>query len=159
MPAYDTQVLGNSLGWGLVSDAPNSFVWEIGHMSPYAKTPSAFCIPGEQGCFSYDDAAWAGTSPIQIRGVKFGDGSVPKSFAAVSDFGGKAEVNHYCGAAAYGSPFCIYPWFTLGTTGYHYGVDFADLLEDFGQANQFTQTLQCGGPFGANSTYCSTILK
>jgi hypothetical protein len=32
-------------------------------------------------------------------------------------------------------------------------------LKDFGQANQFTQTETCGGPFGPNSTFCSTILK
>jgi hypothetical protein len=97
--------------------------------------------------------------PIQIRGVEFGDGTFPSNFAAVSDFGGKAEVNQYCGAAAYGNPFCIYPWYTLGTTGYHYGVDYSDLLNDFDQADQFARTLQCGGPFGPNSTYCSTILK
>jgi hypothetical protein len=33
MPAFNTQSIGNALGWGLVDDAPNSFVWEIGHMS------------------------------------------------------------------------------------------------------------------------------
>ena len=163
MPAYDTQTLGNSLAWGIVNDAPNSFVWEIGHTSPYAKPRAAFCVPGQQGCFSYDHDAWAGTFPIRILGVQFGDGSSPANFAVVSDFGGKAEVNQYCGAAAYGSPFCIYPWFTLGNpgavSGYHFGVDYPDQKSDFSQADQFTQTPQCGGPFGANSTYCSTILK
>ncbi len=74
-----------------------------------------------------------------------------------SDQGGKAEVALTC--ATYGGPFCIYPWYTLGKTGFHYGVDYADTLKDFGQADQFTQTQQCGGPFGANTTYCSTILK
>ena len=159
MPAYDTQTLGNSLGWGLVYDAPNAFVWEIGHTSPYAKPRAAFCVPGQQDCFSYDATAWAGTMPITIRSVEFGDGTFASNFAAVSDFGGKAEVNQYCGAAAYGNPFCIYPWYTLGTTGYHYGVDYSDLVNNFGQAEQFTQTQQCGGPFGPNSTYCSTILE
>jgi len=33
MPAFDAQELGNALGWGLVFDTPNSFVWEIGHTS------------------------------------------------------------------------------------------------------------------------------
>jgi len=82
-----------------------------------------------------------------------------KQWAAVSDFGGKAEVNHYCGAANYGQPFCIYPWYTLGTSGYHYGVDYPDNLNDFCEADEFAETLQCGGPFGPNSTYCDTILK
>ena len=27
-----------------------------------------------------------------------------------------------------------------------------------GKANQFAQTLQCGGPFGPDSTYCATVI-
>jgi len=91
--------------------------------------------------------------------VTFGDGSTAKHWASVSDLGGKAEVNHYCGAANYGDPFCIYPWYTLGASGWHYGVDYPDTLKDFGQADQFQQTRQCGGPFGPDSTYCATLLK
>jgi hypothetical protein len=97
-------------------------------------------------------------SPIQIKGVTFGDGSSPSGYGVVSDFGGKAEVNQYCGAANYGQPDCIYPWFTKGTSGFHYGVDYSDNVNDFGQADQFQQDLLCGGPFGADSTYCSTLL-
>jgi hypothetical protein len=59
----------------------------------------------------------------------------------------------------YGGAFCIYPWYTLGKSGFHYGVDFPDTIKDFGQANQFSQTPLCGGPFGADSTYCATVLK
>ena len=88
--------------------------------------------------------------------MTFADGSEAKTYAVVSDFGGEAEVNQYC--PTYGGPFCIYPWFTLGTTGYHYGVDFPDTLKDFGQAAQFPQTTQCGGPFGPNTTYCANVL-
>lgn len=156
MPAYDTQQIGNSLGWGNVNDAPNSFVWEIGHASIFTGG-DAFCIPGQTFCDSYNADSWAGFSPIQIKSVTFGDGSTPKNFAVVSDQGGKAEVAQSC--ATYGGPFCIYPWFTLGKSGFHYGVDYPDTLKDFGQADQFTQTLQCGGPFGPNTTFCSTILK
>ncbi len=156
MPAYDTQQIGNSLGWGNVNDAPNSFVWEIGHASIFTGG-DAFCIPGQTFCDSYNADSWAGFSPIQIKGVTFGDGSTPKNFAVVSDQGGKAEVAQSC--ATYGGPFCIYPWYTLGKSGLHYGVDYPDTQKDFGQANQFTQTLQCGGPFGPNTTFCSTILK
>ena len=157
MPAYEVQAIGNSLGWGLVDDAPNSFVWEIGHTSPFTSPASAFCVPGEVGCESYNAAAWAGTSPIQIVSVTFGDGSSANKWGVVSDFGGKAEVDQYC--STYGGPYCIYPWFTLGATAYHYGVDFPDTVKDYGQADQFQQSTQCGGPFGPNSTYCSTILK
>jgi len=159
MPAFDTQEIGNALGWGLVYDTPNSFVWEIGHTSPFSSPASAFCVPGQPGCFSYDAPAWAGTSPIQIKSVTFGDGSSARKWAVVSDYGGKAEVNDFCGAANYGSPFCIYPWYSLGTSGFHYGVDYPDTVNNYGQADQFAQTLECGGPFGANSTYCATILK
>ena len=101
-------------------------------------------------------SAWAGTLPIQIKGVTFGDSSTASQFAVVSDFGGKAEVNQYC--ASYGGAFCIYPWFTKGSSGFHYGVNFPDTLQDYGQADQFQQTTNCGGPFGPNTTYCSTIL-
>jgi hypothetical protein len=156
MPAYDTQEIGNSLGWGIVYDTPNSFVWEIGHTSPFTKPGSQFCVPGQTNCFSYDADAWAGTSPIQIQSVTFADGSLAGTYAVVSDYGGKAEVNQYC--SSYGGPFCIYPWYSLGSSGFHYGVDFPDNLNDFGQADQFPQTTECGGPFGQNTTYCANVL-
>jgi hypothetical protein len=157
MPAFDTQTIGNALAWGIVNDTPNSFVWEIGHTSPFTSSHSEFCVPGEAECDSYNAASWAATSPIQIQSVTFGDRSSASQFAVVSDFGGKAEVNQFC--SAYGGAFCIYPWFTLGSSGFHYGVDFPDNLKDFGQADQFQQTQQCGGPFGPNSTYCMTLLQ
>jgi hypothetical protein len=157
MPAFDTQEIGNSLGWGNVHDAPNSFVWEIGHASLFTGG-DAFCVPGQTFCDSYNADSWAGFSPIQIKSVTFGDGSSPRNFGVVSDQGGKAEVAQSC--ATYGGPFCIYPWYTLGKSGgFRYGVDYPDTQKDFGQANQFTQTLQCDGPFGPNTTFCSTILK
>lgn len=157
MPAFDTQEIGNALAWGLVDDTPNSFVWEIGHESVFQSPAAAFCVPGQAGCDSYNAASWGGFSPIEIKSVTFAGGLKAKSWAVVSDFGGKAEVNQHC--SSYGGSFCIYPWFTLGTTGFHYGVDFPDTVKDFGQADQFQQSTQCGGPFGPNSTYCMTILK
>jgi len=156
MPAFDTQQLGNALGWGTVNDAPNSFVWEIGHASIFTGG-DAFCVPGQTNCDSYNSDSWAGFSPIQIKSVVFGDGSTPKNFAVVSDEGGKSEVALTC--SLYSGPFCIYPWFTQAKSGFHFGIDYPDTMKDFGQANQFTQTPQCGGPFGANSTYCATILR
>lgn len=156
MPAFSTQTIGNSLGWGVTNDAPNAFVWEIGHTSPFTSPGAQFCLPGQTNCFSYDAAAWAGMSPIQIKSVTFADGSQAKKYAVVSDYGGEAEVKQYC--TTYGGPFCIYPWFTLGRSGYHYGVDFADTLKDYGQANQFPQTTLCGGPFGPDTTYCANVL-
>ncbi len=155
MPAFDAQTVGSALAWGAVYDTPNSFVWEIGHTSPFTHPADQFCVPGQTSCYSYDAPAWAGTSPVQIRSVTFGDGSQARDWAVVSDFGGKAEVNAYC--PVYGGPFCIYPWFTLGTTGFHYGVDFADTVRDFEQADQFAQVAQCPGPLGP--TYCATPLK
>lgn len=157
MPAFDTQSIGNSLAWGAVFDTPNSFVWEIGHTSNFTSPAGRFCVAGQSDCLSYDAPAWAGTSPIQIKSVTFGDGSTAKSWAAVSDLGGKAEVLATC--SVYGGPFCIYPWYTLGKTGFHFGVDFPDTIKDFGQADQFQQTTNCGGPFGPDSTFCATVLK
>ena len=155
MPPFDTQAIGNALPWGLVFDTPNSFVWEIGHESVFTGG-GAFCVPGQTGCDSYNAASWAGFSPIQIKGVTFGDGSAARQWAVVSDQGGKTEVDATC--SVYGGAFCIYPWYTLGRSGFHYGVDYPDNVRDFGQAEQFQQTLQCGGPFGPQSTYCATTI-
>lgn len=158
MPAFDTQTVGNSLGWGLVNDAPNSFVWEIGHASIFGSAPGAVCNPGQSVCDSYNASSWQGISPVRIVSVTFGDRSAPQAWGVVSDVGGKGEVNATC--SAYGGPFCIYPWYSSSSAGgFHFGVDYADSKRDFGKADQFAETTQCGGPFGANSTYCSTILK
>lgn len=161
LPAFDTQTIGNALGWGSVFDTPNSFVWEIGHTSPFTSPASQFCVPGQSICQSFNAPSWAGTSPIQIKSVTFGDGSHPATWATVSDTGGKAEVlgNSFVGptdCTSYGGPFCIYPWYTQGSSGVHYGVDFPDETNDLGGVNQFAQTQQCGGPFGPDSTYCDT---
>ncbi|HET8979973.1 MAG TPA: hypothetical protein VFN87_17590, partial [Solirubrobacteraceae bacterium] len=114
MPAFRVQQIGNSLGWGVVHDAPNSLVWEIGHTGNYTSPAGQFCLPGsatKPPCYSYDVPTWLQFTPLQIKGVTFGDGSRAKSWAVVSDFGGTAEVNQYCGAASYGAPFCSYPWY------------------------------------------------
>ena len=86
--------------------------------SPFTRPASQFCLPGQTLCQSYNNDAWAGTSPIVIKSVTFANGSQARQWAAVSDYGGKAEINQYCGAANYGTPYCIYPWYSLGTTGY-----------------------------------------
>ena len=87
MPAFDTQQIGNALSWGLVNDTPNSFVWEIGHTSPFSSPKSQFCLPGQTFCDSSNEASWLGTQPLQIKGVSFGDGSPASQWAVVSDFG------------------------------------------------------------------------
>jgi hypothetical protein len=158
MPAFDKQQIGNALGWGLVNDTPNSFVWEIGHTSPYTHPASQFCVPGQTFCDSYDQAHWLGFSPLQIKSVTFADGSTAKQWATVSDFGGKAEVNQYC--SAYGGPYCIYPWYAFNATdgAFTYGADYPGTKFDYAQADQFAQTMNCGGPFGPDSTYCDTVL-
>lgn len=40
------------------------------------------------------------------------------------------------------------------TAAFYPGTKF-----DYSQAGQFATTMQCGGPFGPDSTYCDTILK
>ena len=163
MPAYSVQQLGNDLKWGLVDDAPNSLVWEIGHTGNFTTPAGQFCLPGsatKPPCFSYDVPTWLKFSPLQVTSVTFGDGSHPSGWAAASDFGGKAEVNHYCGTASYGTPFCWYPWYALNKNGsYTYGGHYPGTIKDFGQADQFQQTTQCPSPFGPNTDYCATILK
>jgi len=164
MPAYSVQQLGNALKWGLVDDAPNSLVWEIGHTGNFTTPAGQFCLPGsatKPPCYSYNVPTWLNLSPLKVLGVTFGDGSSANSWASVSDFGGKAEVNQYCGAANYGTPFCSYPWFAFNGTSkaFTYGGDYPGTTKDFGQADQFQQTEQCPGPFGPDTTYCATILR
>jgi hypothetical protein len=40
----------------------------------------------------------------------------------------------------------------------HYGTDFPDETNDLGGVDQFAQTLDCGGNFGPDSTYCDTLV-
>ncbi|MEA2629123.1 MAG: hypothetical protein QOJ10_1583 [Chloroflexota bacterium] len=166
MPAFSVQKLGNALGWGLVNDAPNSLVWEIGHTGDYTTPAGQFCLPGApkkngNPCYSYDVPTWLQFHPLQIKSVTFGDGSIAKSWSAVSDYGGKAEIDKNCGAANYGSPFCTYPWFAYnGTdTAFTYGGDYPGTTNDFGQVLQFAQQKNCVSPAGPFAQYCSTVLR
>lgn len=164
MPAYATQQLGNALKWGLVDDAPNSLVWEIGHTGNFTTPAGQYCVPGSASkppCYSYDVPTWLGFHPLLVKGVTFGDGSKPSGWSAVSDFGGRAEVDQYCGAGNYGSPFCWYPWyaFNRGAGAFTYGGHYPGTTDDFGQAAQFATTKQCPSPSGPDTTYCSTLLK
>ena len=158
-PAFSQQKIGNALGWGLVNDTPNSFVWEIGHTSPFSSPAAQYCVPGQTICDSYDTAHWLGFSPLQIKSVTFANGASASKWAAVSDFGGAAEVNQYC--PSYGGPYCSYPWYAFNSTdsAFTYGADYPGTQYDYGQAGQFATTPQCGGPFGPDSTYCDTVLS
>jgi hypothetical protein len=162
-PVFDKQEIGNALGWGVVNDTPASFVWEIGHQSNFASDPGAFCLPGDPACDSYDQAHWLGFTPLRIKSVTFADGSQAHQWAVVSDFGGTAEVNTPATSmcTAYGGPFCIYPWFAFNgrADALTYGADYPGTRFDYGQASQFQTQPLCGGPFGADSTYCDTIIK
>ncbi len=159
LPLFSAQQIGNALGWGLVNDTPNSFVWEIGHTSDFTTPAARFCLPGDTSCDSYDTAHWLGFSPLKILSVTFADGSAPTGWAVVSDLGGTAEVNASC--PSYGGPFCTYPWYALNSGGksFTYGADYPGTKFDYGQGSQFATTPLCGGPFGPDSTFCDTVLK
>jgi hypothetical protein len=98
---------------------------------------------------------------LQIKGVTFGVGNTAKSWSAVSDFGGEAEVNQYCGAGNYGTPFCSYPWYAFNKTdnAFTYGGDYPGTSNDFGQALEFQQQQNCTSPAGPFPQYCSTVLR
>jgi hypothetical protein len=164
MPYYSVQKIGNEDNWGLVYDAPNSFVWEIGHTGDYTTPAGQYCSPGsatKPPCYSYDVPTWLKFSPVQIKGVTFGNGSRAQSWAVVSDFGGQAEVNQYCGTGNYGSPFCTYPWYAYNSAdnAFTYGGDYSGTSNDFGQAAQFQQQKNCSSPLGGFAQYCSTVVK
>jgi len=159
LPAFSAQQIGNALGWGLVDDTPNSFVWEIGHTSDFTTPAGRFCVAGDPACDSYDTAHWLGFSPLQIKSVTFADGSGPSGWATVSDLGGATEVNATC--PAYGGPFCTYPWYAFNKIdgAFTFGADYPGTQFDYGQAAQLATTPQCGGPFGPDTTFCDTVLK
>jgi len=163
MPAFSVQKIGNALGWGLVNDAPNSLVWEIGHTGDYTTPAGQFCLPGsaiKPACYSYNIPTWLQFAPLQIKGVTFGDGSQAQSWSVVSDYGGKAEIDTNCGAANFGAPFCNYPWYAYNGTAkvFTYGGDYPGTTKDFGQALEFQQEKNCVSPAGPFAQYCSTVL-
>jgi hypothetical protein len=169
MPAFSVQKLGNSLGWGLVHDAPNALVWEIGHTGNYTQPAGKYCIPGDATkppCYSFNLPSWLLFKPLQIKGVTFGSGNAARSWAAVSDTGGEAEVlgNSFVGpttCTGYGGAFCGYPWFAWNTTldAFTYGGDYPGTTKDFGQVQQFQQTEDCASPADGSPQYCATVLK
>jgi hypothetical protein len=164
-PEFSTNAIGNALDWGGVWDTPMAFVWEIGHSDLYGDHSDAFCVPGQTFCGSFNNANWAGFTPIRIFDATFGNGSHPRHWAVVSDTGGIAEVlgNSFVGptdCTGYGGPFCIYPWFSWDGGALNYGVHYPDTQKDFGRATQFDQRTNCpeDGIF-SGGTYCDTIIK
>lgn len=164
MPGFNVQKIGNALGWGLVNDAPNALVWEIGHTGNYTSPAGKFCLPGDvtkPACYSYDTPSWLKFAPLQIKGVTFGDGSSAQGWSVVSDFGGEAEVDQDCGAANYGTPFCSYPWYAYNSThhAFTYGADYPGTSKDYDKALQFQQQKNCASPADGKPQYCSTVLS
>jgi hypothetical protein len=167
-PQFDTNEIGNSLDWGGVWDTPMAFVYEIGHSDIYGDHPEEFCVPGQVFCGSFNQANWAGQQPLRIFGVTFGDGSSAEHWAVVSDTGGKAEVlgHSFVGptdCAAYGGPYCIYPWYSWDGQAYNYGVNYPNTVDNFGRAGQFAKQTRCptppDSPFAPYKTYCDTIIQ
>lgn len=158
LPLFSTQQIGNALGWGLVNDTPNSFVWEIGHTSPFSTPAGQYCVPGQTICDSYDTSHWLGFTPLKILSVTFAGDKHPSQWAVVSDLGGTAEVTSACGS--YGGPYCTYPWYAANSAGpsVTFGADYPGTTFDYGQGFQFATKPLCGGPFGPDSTYCDTVL-
>src|SRR5438105_15864222 len=119
MPAFSVQKIGNALGWGLVNDAPNSLVWEIGHTGDYTTPAGQFCLPGsaiKPASYSYNITTWLQFAPLQIKGVTFGDGSQAQSWSVVSDYGGKASIDTNCGQATFRGPFSHCPSYASNGT-------------------------------------------
>ena len=169
MPAFSVQKLGNALGWGLVNDAPNALVWEIGHTGNYTSPAGQYCLPGsatKPPCYSFNVSSWLLFKPLQIKGVTFGSGGSARSWATVSDTGGEAEIlgDSFVGptnCSGFGGPFCTYPFFARNGTlnAFTYGGDYPGTTNDFGQASQFQQTQDCASPADGSPQYCATVLK
>jgi hypothetical protein len=104
-------------------------------------------------------ASWLGITPLKILSVTFANGSAASEWAVTSDLGGTAEVSSYC--PAYGGPYCTYPWYAANSaySAITFGADYPGTKFDYKQGSQFPATMQCGGPYGPDSTYCDTVLK
>ncbi len=48
LPLFSAEQIGNALGWGLVNDTPNAFVWEIGHTSNFTTPAGQLCVPARR---------------------------------------------------------------------------------------------------------------
>ena len=80
---------------GLVNDAPNSLVWEIGHTGNYTTPAGQYCIPGAQRsrpATRSSNPSWLRFKPLQIKGVTFGNGSTAELVGGRDVTGGEAEV-------------------------------------------------------------------
>ena len=93
--------------------------------------------------------AWLGTRGRHAQRVRLGDRA-------------HVELQHprrYC--PAYGGPYCTYPWYASNSAygAITYGADYPGTKSGYGQGSQFPVTMQCGGPYGPDSTYCDTVLK
>ena len=158
LPLFSAQQIGNALGWGLVDDTPNAFVWEIGHTSNFTTPAGKLCNAGDTSCDSYDTAHWLGFTPLKITSVTFANGSAAKEWAVVSDLGGTTQVTSSC--SSYGGPYCTYPWYAFNSaaSAITFGADYPGTKFAYGQGSQYATTPQCGGPFGPDSTFCDTVL-
>ena len=169
MPAFSVQKLGNSLGWGLVHDAPNALVWEIGHTGNYTTPAGKYCIPGsatKPPCYSFNIPDWLLFKPLQIKSVTFGNNTTAKSWATATDTGGEAEVlgNSFVGpttCSGYGGTFCTYPFYARNATlnAFTFGGEYPGTTNDFGGAAQFQQSQDCASPADGSPQYCATVLK
>ena len=107
-------------------------------------------------CDSYNEPSWLGFSPLRILSASFGtSNTAPEGWAVVSDYGGNAEINQYCGSV--GGPFCVYPWFTLGNDGtFRYGANYPGTRERLRQGHTVRYHHELRQPhFGSSTLYCA----
>lgn len=161
MPAYSQNLTSNFLQWGVVAATPLSFSWEIGHTNIYSPSAGATCYPGQTGCYSYNvSQGWGKVIPMQIKGVTYGDGSQPQSWAVDDSQGGVAEVKAHC-STGLGRGYCTFPWYTYNSKAgtVVFGTNYRGTQYAYSRANQFPQQPLCTGPYGPDTLYCATTLS
>jgi len=165
MPAYNTQQIGNSLKVGAVHDTPDSFVWEIGHTSPFTSPGQPVLLAGRGGLLLLRRGGMAQPLAADPHPQRHLRGRLASQLVGgcvrlrrQSRGARPTETGSTC--TSYGGPFCIYPWYTQNADGsFTYGVNYPTTAHDFGRVNQFPQHPPSGGgPFGPNSTYCARVI-
>ena len=86
--------------------------------------------------------------PLKILSVGFGDKlTQPDGWAVVSDFGGNAEIDQYCGSV--GAPVLHVSVVHPGNDGtFRYGADYTKTGEATSARATSSQDTKCGGFFG-----------
>jgi len=139
------------LGWGLVDDTPNSFVWEIGHMSDFSTLPGSSACPGQAGCgllrhrrtglASARSRSNRSPSPMARRRTRWAGGQRLRRHRR-----SQPVLPQLRRPVLFLSVVCLQ---TAQARAFTYGADYPGTQFDYGQAAQFATRRNAAAPVRA----------